>query len=50
VEPNEGEDQAFEILDQVVEAPQALRILAGVDVNLGSMLLSILRAKKWRFR
>ena len=34
VESDEGEDETLEVLDQVVETPEAVGILAGVDIDL----------------
>jgi hypothetical protein len=34
VKADEGEDEALQVLDEVVEASQAVGILAAVDVNL----------------
>jgi hypothetical protein len=34
VKPDEGEDKTLEVLHQVVEAPQAVGVLAGVDIDL----------------
>ncbi len=38
VQSDEREDETLEILHQVVEAPECVRVLAGVDVDEGSDL------------
>ena len=36
VEADERKDKALEVLDEVVETPQTVRVLAGVHVHLGT--------------
>jgi hypothetical protein len=33
---DQGEDEALEVLDKVVETPQTVRVLAGVYIHLGT--------------